>query len=73
MTTGRTGLLSCGPWGVVEFTHTKKKPETLMSQLTYDPALRLYRASASLAWLDLKAAGRNLDLVDQEALHAHTL
>jgi hypothetical protein len=73
MTTGRSGLLSCGPWGTVEFTHTKKKPETLMDELTYDSSLRLYRASASLAWQDLKAAGRNLDLVDQEALLGHIL
>lgn len=73
MTTGRSGLFPCGPWGAVEFTHTKKKPETLMDQLTYDPALRLYRATALLAWRDLKAAGRNLDLVDQEVLHGHAL
>ncbi len=73
MTTGRSGLLSCGPWGFIEFTHTKKKPEVLMDQLTYDSDRRLYMASAALAWQDLKAAGRNLDLVDQEALHGHAL
>lgn len=73
MSSGRSGLVNCGPWGVIEFTHTKRNLEALSSRLTYDAKIRLLRASPDLALKDLKAARRNLNLIDEEALRGNAL
>lgn len=64
MSSGRSNIIDCGKWGSIEFVHTRKKPESISSRLSYDKIVRLWRADSSLALEDLKAVGRNLDLVD---------
>ena len=66
MTTGRSGVYRT-PWGVIEFTHTKRSPvDILDSTRTVGRPLRL--ATAPAAWRDLKRVGRNTHLVDPEVL-----
>ncbi len=68
MTTGRKGVYRT-PWGVIEFTHTARPVEAILdgSTVTAERPLRL--ATPHTAWRDLKRVGRNLELVDQEALN----
>lgn len=68
MTGGRSGLIDCGRWGSIEFTHTKRGPEDCRGELAYDHDRHLWLASPQLAWRDLRFVGRNLDLVDQDLL-----
>lgn len=68
MSSGRTTTVSCGAFGTIEFIHTKRRPENLASQLTYDTRCHLWRASASLARKDMNVTRRNTDLVDMEAV-----
>ena len=72
MSTGSSALVDCGAWGRIEFTHTAKDLTTLGSQLSFDQECRMLRASGALALKDLRAARRNLDLIDEEALREHT-
>lgn len=67
MSSGRSQSVDCSEFGTIEFIHTKKRPADLDDQLTYDPRCRLWRASIALALKDMKAARRNLDLIDWEA------
>jgi predicted transcriptional regulator of viral defense system len=69
MTGGRSGIISCGIRGSIEYIHTKKRFEAIESFLTYDHRCRLWRASARLALKDMRAAKRPMDLIDQEAAH----
>lgn len=64
MSSGRSNKIVCGRFGTIEFIHTKKKPAELASQLNYDSRCHLWRAKAGLALRDMKAAKRNLDLVN---------
>jgi len=64
MTSGRSNIISCHRFGIIEFIHTQQKPEHIMEQLTYDPNLRLWRAHATLALRDMKITHRNCDLID---------
>jgi hypothetical protein len=66
MSSGRSATLSCGRYGTIEFVHTKKGPAELADQLVYDSRCHLWRASAALALRDMKAARRDLDLVQEE-------
>jgi hypothetical protein len=68
MTSGRRGLIDCGEFGSIEFTHTQRSAQDCRGQLSYDDSKRLWVASASLAWQDLRRVGRNLDLVDPHVL-----
>ena len=67
MSSGRGTTFNCGHYGVIEFVHTKKGPADLAEQLVYDPRCHLWRASVALAMRDMKAARRDLDLVNTEA------
>lgn len=67
MSSGRSYIFGCGNFGHVEFIHTKKSPEQVESQISYDPRCRLWRASVDLALRDMVQARRNMDLVDREA------
>lgn len=69
MSGGRSALVRCGTWGTIEFVHTRKKPEDLVGQLTYDRSCRLWRASVALAVSDMKACRRPLDLIDWDTVH----
>jgi len=69
MSSGRTALIDCGAWGTIEFVHTKKTASAIAERVIYDDRCRMWRAAADLAFEDLKATRRNLDLVDRGALH----
>ena len=58
MTTGRSGVINCGRFGRIEFTHTKKSPASFGHLLIYDFRYRLWRASTQLALQDLRSVGR---------------
>jgi hypothetical protein len=64
MTGGRSGLINCGPWGHIEFIHTKKAPSDAGPYLTYDCRCKLWRASVDLALQDMRFARRSMDLID---------
>jgi hypothetical protein len=64
MSSGRSSIISCGKWGTIEFVHTRQRPLALIGNLRYDAACRLWRASAGQALRDMKAAKRNMDLID---------
>jgi hypothetical protein len=64
MTGGRSGTISCGAWGTIEFIHTSRSAECLASDLIYDHTCRLWRASPALAINDMKLCKRPMDLVD---------
>lgn len=66
MTRGRSGEISCGPYGVIEFTHTEQRPEKVMSNLVYDPKRRLWCANRMQALRDLRRTGRHLDLLAED-------
>jgi predicted transcriptional regulator of viral defense system len=65
MSSGRTQTIDCGNYGHIEFIHTKKNPEALQGNLSYDKRCRLWRANTSLAIADMKHTRRNLDLIDR--------
>lgn len=66
MTTGRSGVYTT-PWGTIEFTHTKRSvADILANTRSVGRPLRLAKPQA--AWRDLKRAGRNTHLVDEQAL-----
>ena len=58
MTTGRSGIIGCGRFGRIEFTHTKKLPASFIHMLSYDFRYGLWRASSQLAMQDLQTKGR---------------
>ena len=58
MTSGRSGIINCGRFGRIEFTHTKKSQADIGPLLTYDFRYGLWRASAQLALHDLRMTGR---------------
>lgn len=64
MSSGRGYVVKCGDFGTIEFIHTKKRPTELFDQLAYDARCHLWRASVALALKDMKAARRNMDLID---------
>ncbi len=66
MTSGRSGEIYCGKSGVIEFTHTRQRPEKVMKHLTYDARRRLWCADREQALRDLRRTGRNLDLMQEK-------
>ena len=69
MSSGRSSTIRCGPFGTIEFVHTKKAAVDLAGTLVYDSQCRLWRAKPALALHDMRRTGRNLDLIDWEAYH----
>ncbi len=69
MTTGRRGEYST-PFGVIEFTHTKRRPGAILPGIR-DVGRPLKLATPEAAWRDLKRVGRNTHLVDERELAAH--
>lgn len=63
---GRSHIVDCGAFGHIEFNHTKKSPDRVASQISYDPRCRLWRASVALALRDMVLTRRSTDLVDWE-------
>jgi len=70
---GSGGVVDCGEFGRIEFTHTKKDPVSLAPFLHYDPQRRMMCADASLAASELRSSGRNLHLLNDEAPHGHAI
>ena len=64
VTKGRSGVFNT-PYGVIEFTHSKKKLNHIAAQLNFDPAIQMYRASDQQALADLKDCNRNLGLLER--------
>jgi hypothetical protein len=67
ITSGRTGIVSCGGFGRIDFIHTKRRPEILSNNLVYDARCHLWRASVELALKDMKTTRRSTDLINVEA------
>lgn len=63
VTKGRSGCFDT-PYGVIEFTHTKKPVEQIAPNLYYDPAIKMYRAHKEQAIADLKHCRRNLHMLE---------
>ncbi len=67
MTTGRKGFYKT-PYGVIEFTHTKRSVKDILQNTQFIKEKPLRIATRKTAWRDLKRVGRNLDLVNREEL-----
>jgi hypothetical protein len=63
MTKGRSGIFST-PYGVIEFTHTKKTIESIAPNIYFDSDIKMYRARTSQAIVDLKNCNRNLQMME---------
>ncbi|WP_282755773.1 type IV toxin-antitoxin system AbiEi family antitoxin [Desulfuromonas thiophila] len=68
MSSGRSNQIDCREFGTIEFVHTCKLPENLVSHLVFDARYHLWRADSALALQDMKDTRRSLDLVDMESL-----
>jgi len=69
MTSGRSGIISCGRFGTIEFIHTARSPKRLAEDLHYDFRCRLWRASVPRALADMRAARRDMELIDWKTAH----
>jgi hypothetical protein len=67
MSSGRSSVVKCGRWGTIEYVHTSQPPQAVATQLHYDSACRLWRASPAQALRDMRATHRSMDLVDARA------
>ncbi len=64
MSSGRSGIISCGRRGTIEFIHTSRKPDQLAEHLTFDDRYGMLRADVALAIRDMRATRRDMDLID---------
>lgn len=64
MSSGRSNIIKCGRWGVIEFVHTRQTAAALAPLLAYDGQCGLWRANTALAIRDMRATKRSLDLID---------
>ncbi|HEU5282047.1 MAG TPA: DUF6088 family protein [Gammaproteobacteria bacterium] len=65
MTTGRRGVYKT-PFGVIEFTHTKRRVPDILNATIKDKNRALRIARKETAVRDLKRVGRNLNLLQEE-------
>lgn len=63
VTKGRSGTFST-PYGVIEFTHTKKPVDTIAPHLYLDTDIGMYRADSNQAITDLKNCNRNVHMLE---------
>ncbi len=74
MTTGRSQTYET-PYGIIEFTHTRRDDADILAQTTKMAGRPLRLASPSMALADLQRVGRSLDLVNhdiyEEMMHAN--
>ncbi|WP_416182992.1 type IV toxin-antitoxin system AbiEi family antitoxin [Idiomarina sp. PL1-037] len=68
MTTGRSGIFKTS-FGTLELTHTKRDPMAILTETHPLGDYPLREAMVKRAYSDLKNVGRNVELVDLEALH----
>lgn len=64
MTTGREGVYKT-PYGVIEFTHTKRSVDDILNAIQRIPGRPLRIANKKTAIRDLKRVGRNISLLHQ--------
>ena len=67
MTTGRAGTYKT-PFGVIEFTHTKRSIDNILNNILSVEHRPLRIATKKAAWRDLKRVGRNTNMVNLEEL-----
>jgi hypothetical protein len=67
MTTGKKNTFRT-PYGTIEFITTRRDPRELLRDTIPMSGLPLRRATIRRAWGDLKRVGRNVGMVDKEAL-----
>ncbi|MDE0047876.1 MAG: DUF6088 family protein [bacterium] len=65
MTTGRSATIRT-PYGVIEFTHTKRSPADILNNTIVLEKRPLRIARVETALRDLRRVGRNLDMVNLE-------
>lgn len=65
MTTGREGTFATS-LGDIEFVHTKRRPDSMRAELTWDERRRIFVAPPARAYKDLRRVGRNKELVNSE-------
>ena len=63
MTTGRSGVFKT-PFGVVEFTHTKRDFLTILKETSRPDGMPFRVANKHIAVRDLKRIGRNVNMID---------
>lgn len=63
ITKGRSGIFST-PYGVIEFTHTKKPINKIAPNLYFDEDINMYRATTTQATTDLKNCRRNMHMLE---------
>lgn len=63
ITKGRSGMFST-PYGVIEFTHTKKSINKIAPNLYLDNDINMYRAKTEQAITDLKDCNRNVHMLE---------
>lgn len=63
VTRGRSGTFST-PYGVIEFTHTKKPVDKVAPNLYFDDDIAMYRAKPEQAIADLKDCNRNVHMLE---------
>jgi hypothetical protein len=68
MTTGRSGTYKT-PFGMIEYTHTKRPIANILQGILSVENRPLRIATKQTAWRDLKRVGRNINLVNLEELH----
>lgn len=63
VTKGRSGCFVT-PYGVIEFTHTKKTVDSIAPFLYFDTDIGMYRATTKRAIEDLKDCNRNVQMLE---------
>jgi hypothetical protein len=71
MTTGASGLIET-PYGVIEFTHTKRSVAEIIKRTLVPKGRPLRIATQEAAVRDLLRVGRNVNMMDLSALDAQT-
>jgi len=66
VSTGRSGHVSCGRYGTIEFVHTERPMSRVVDELHYNPERHMYQASSELALEDMHRFHRStLNLVQE--------
>ncbi len=68
MTTGRAGTYKT-PYGIIEFTHTKRAVKDILDGIKTVENRPLRIASKQTAWRDLKRVGRNINMVNVDVIN----
>lgn len=65
MTTGKSSTVKT-PFGVIEFTHTKRDIRSLADEIYFDDETGIFRATEYRAIADLKRVGRNVGMIIED-------